>query len=825
DSEGELRHFLALFGHELARLRGNLDQLHRDFYIDACQDWVVPYLADLVGTEIVFNTAARNRADVRDTLRFRRQKGTLAGLEALAAGTAGQGVKAVEMLERLLWTQNLNHLRPRALHTVNLADASAVDRLGTPFDGACRTVDLRPPSARGGLHQVRNVAVYTWSLPSHRRAGVDPASAGSGRFRFDPLGADTPLYAGGERGGACAGLPADPPDGPDPCHAHADHVPIRTRDFRDHPQRFFGQPGGFAVYEDGILLCRTLDTAPGRSTAPAAAFARVARGGGLLLADPGLFGGAAYRVEVVNLAAQTVVVNGQPTPLAYSPAAPFAVNLAVSTVQAQLAGDTGVFTAGIPFQGGAPAHHRPFLLLRIRRTGADAVFPESELIVRSAAGRHLLVFLPELAGIPLDGAHALYVADDGGTYHARADHAAGAPDRNPDSGALGAFLPRHLARGALGQVRPRPGIRPVAHRVPVGAGLCCWDQPLPQAPGPGQVAFDPERGRFVFAAGEAPAGELTADYRFARGGEAGAGPFFRGALLPATLTVAASGGAAHPTIQDAVDAAPDGHPAPVVIEIADSRTYAESLQVAGRDFAGGLVLRAAPLHAPVVSSPGGPALRVAADSVVGTGADGEGPGLMLDGLVMAGGDVEVAGDVPRVALCHCTLHPATVAVDYAPVNAGARLEIERTLAGAVAASLRVEEVRVEDSVIHHPGAGALDPGGVPALDARHAVRADRTTVLGGLSAQTLDASDLLLHGPLALTDAAGSCLRYSRVPAGAAAGARAFRCTSAVPVFHSLRPGEPAYGVLAPATPAAVLRGGEEGGEMGAWNRAGAPWR
>ena len=80
DVQGDLQTFVALFGHELARVRSNMDQLWQDAYIDSCQEWVIPYIGDLVGTTILFNQGARNRADVKNTIHWRREKGTLAGL-------------------------------------------------------------------------------------------------------------------------------------------------------------------------------------------------------------------------------------------------------------------------------------------------------------------------------------------------------------------------------------------------------------------------------------------------------------------------------------------------------------------------------------------------------------------------------------------------------------------------------------------------------------------------------------------------------------------------------------------------------------------------
>jgi hypothetical protein len=54
---------------------------------------------------------------------------------------------------------------------------------------------------------------------------------------------------------------------------------------------------------------------------------------------------------------------------------------------------------------------------------------------------------------------------------------------------------------------------------------------------------------------------------------------------------------------------------------------------------------------------------------------------------------------------------------------------------------------------------------------------------------------------------------------------RTFRCTTARPVFASLRFGHPGYAHVHPNSAEALLRGAEEGGEMGAFHGAGLPWR
>ncbi|MGH7392388.1 MAG: hypothetical protein ACREM3_23470, partial [Candidatus Rokuibacteriota bacterium] len=610
---------------------------------------------------------------------------------------------------------------------------------------------------------------------------------------------------------------ADPARRPDACFPHADHTPIRARDFRDDPLAYFGQPFGFTLYEDGIAVAATRASGPSRSTTPALDFGEVAAQRGLIVADPSLFGaGQRFAIEAVRLAARTVLVNGQVVAVVYSPARAFGNQLVASAAQATLDTNGFVYSKGAAFDPHAPDFHQTVLLLRVTRLGTAADFPECEILVRNERGAALLVYLPAIAGLaPAQVVH-VYVADDGSTYFARATHDPGAIDLNPDSGVFGAYLGRHLAREARGQARPQPGVRPVAQRRAVYRNLCCWDQPLQAPLAPGEVAFDPERGRALFPPGEAPAGELTADRRFAITGEVGAGPFSRPDRPAATITVSKSGDADHQTLQAAIDAAPQDSQAEVVIEILDSRVYAESLSVAARSFPGGLTIQASDQEIPVIRPGAGAALAVAASSVLGA--------LRLDGLVVAGGGVTIEGAVARTALRFCSLEPRSVTLTLAPAAAGAVLEIRSCIAGVVSASADVERVAVSDSIVQHPQVVTDDPGGHLALGAAHRVELERTTVLGRLEAGRLLASNSLLYGAHVVADAEASCLRYSRYHV-TPASVRTFRCTPASPIFLSLRFGDPGYGHVHPNSAEPLRRGAEEGGEMGAFHGAGLPWR
>lgn len=827
DTGGELRAFLALFADELLRIRAGLDQQLADHFIDSCQDWAIPYLADLVGTSVLHADPRRNRVDVKNTIRWRRMKGTLRGLSDVASGVSGLGVHAAEMMARVVWTQHLAHVQPNARFALDVRNRDEVAAVNTPFSKTRLIHDVRPASRRGdeiaGVARARTALVHVWPIVSFPLRGIVPADAGGGRFRFSALGLDQPLYAGGDRRALPPGH-----DAADIASAHANHVPLRLRDVKQHAPVYVNTDIGFTIHEDGVASC-SAEVSTGAVTVPSTAavmtHAELDERRGLIAADITAFLAAhRFTISAVRLGAKAQVVGTGTSPTAYSPGLPFDQQLTVlnphGAVKVDGNAQTAVYTPGVaPYEPEGAQFHRAWLLLRITNdAGAAADFPESEIIVRTARGGALQVFLPKVPALAAGNAVHLYVTEDGSTCFARGGHDAGAPDLNPDGGPFGALALNHLARAAEAQVRLRPG-RPVAlparTRRAVIRSLCCWDKPLEPPLAAGEVAIDPERGRFMFAPGETPLGELSVDYRYGLTGSVGAGPYDRGTLPAATLTVARTRNALHSTIQAALDAAPDGAAGAVVIEILDSATYFETLTIANRNFPGGLVIQAAPLATPTVRKAGaaGTLLNVSNSSIAS---------LTLDGLAMAGGAVQINGGVNALLVRYCTLVPAEVSVSTGAGTTGVALEA--SICGRLNVTAAQGTVSVTDSVLQNPLSTVEQPEGQAALDAPALdVKIERATLLGDVNARSAFVSNALLYGNVTLADDAASCLRFSRLPA-ALHPARAFRTTSATPIFVSTQLGPAGFMHLHPNTAAALTAGAEEGGEIGVFHRAGLPW-
>ncbi len=264
---GPLRALLAVITEQADLIDADLEQLYDDWFIETCQDWVAPYLGDLVGYHLLpggqealaaaspeaheLLSAMASRRDVTHTVANRRRKGTLALLEELALDVAGWPARAVEFRRLLCVTPaiRLYGRDPRAdarrLHRGSLVDirlGDALDRVERPFDELAHTVDVRRiNSSRGqGKFNIPAVGLYVWRL---RPYSVTYAPAycedrARAHFTFSILGNDAPLIT-------------KPRPEPTPTHiAEESNVPafIRRRCFAEHLARYYGPGKSLCVY-------------------------------------------------------------------------------------------------------------------------------------------------------------------------------------------------------------------------------------------------------------------------------------------------------------------------------------------------------------------------------------------------------------------------------------------------------------------------------------------------------------------------------------------------------------------------------------------------
>ena len=191
---GQLKSYLSLVEAAFGAIHENIETLYHDLFIETCDDWVIPYIGDLLGTTHLKGDSWTLRADVADTIALRRRKGTLGAIAQLTYDLTRWGVHCVELRENLVWNQHLNHQRPdiggeppykfATRHTairggtVTLRDPAMLSLLNTPFDPFAYTADLKPPTLGNIRYNLPNLAIFLWRLIAYRIAVSKPTFRG-----------------------------------------------------------------------------------------------------------------------------------------------------------------------------------------------------------------------------------------------------------------------------------------------------------------------------------------------------------------------------------------------------------------------------------------------------------------------------------------------------------------------------------------------------------------------------------------------------------------------------------------------------------------------
>lgn len=196
--QGEpLKAFLSVIAEQIAVLEEDMEQLYDDQFIETCAEWVVPYIGDLVGTRGVFTWPGAKfseRAQVANTLAYRRRKGTAAVLEQLAHDVTDWDASVVEYFQLLATTQYMNHIRLQNLASPDMRRWEPLERAGTPFDSLAHTADVRHIASRRGKYNIPNVGIFLWRIKSNSLTDAPAYKVDELRYLFNPLGLDTPLY-------------------------------------------------------------------------------------------------------------------------------------------------------------------------------------------------------------------------------------------------------------------------------------------------------------------------------------------------------------------------------------------------------------------------------------------------------------------------------------------------------------------------------------------------------------------------------------------------------------------------------------------------------
>ncbi|GHJ47486.1 hypothetical protein Cs7R123_48280 [Catellatospora sp. TT07R-123] len=230
DGTGPLRTLLDRVAVQLGDVRRGIDRLWEDQSVETGADWVVPYLAALLDTNLVPSMDARGRRlDVANTIYYRRRKGTVALLEQLAADVTGWESHVVEFFRRL--GRNRHLLDPALGRPADEPDRAAARRLqrvsglvgpltGTPlggradlrhpvgaadahgpFDEYAHRADVRIGRGALGWHGIAKIGVFLWQAADIAvdRATPVPVAGCPDHYAADPTGRQLGLWQADDR--------------------------------------------------------------------------------------------------------------------------------------------------------------------------------------------------------------------------------------------------------------------------------------------------------------------------------------------------------------------------------------------------------------------------------------------------------------------------------------------------------------------------------------------------------------------------------------------------------------------------------------------------
>lgn len=253
-----LRALLQVIAEQVDVVEADIEQLYDNWFIETCQDWVVPYLGELVGYDPAGDAGLpggpepegqrRNllrfpRRDVAGTIAGRRRRGTLSAAARQSADAAGWPARALEFRTRLSVTQALAHLDLHHGRVTDLRAGDALDRLGGAFESIAHTVDTRrlTPRSAAGRFNIPSLALYVWTMGSYsvtKRQPYSQEGVGPQYYTFSALGNDAPLF--------CAGEPAGrSPVVVDELQAPA---PIRRRQLEQRLPELYGEERSLAIW-------------------------------------------------------------------------------------------------------------------------------------------------------------------------------------------------------------------------------------------------------------------------------------------------------------------------------------------------------------------------------------------------------------------------------------------------------------------------------------------------------------------------------------------------------------------------------------------------
>ena len=204
---GSLRGFIEVIAEQAAVLRRSIDRLWEDQYIETCDDWVISYIGELVGTRLLSKLNPRGRrADVAKTIYYRRRSGTLRILQELVFDITNWEGKVVEQFRRLGRFRHRLDPPPRSYSGretgtqpggwADLRSVYGAQLANRPFDEFHHTPDFRRHRGVKGRYGILKLAFHLYRLKAFFVQEVSPEvlDAEGKLYSFDPSGRQMPLF-------------------------------------------------------------------------------------------------------------------------------------------------------------------------------------------------------------------------------------------------------------------------------------------------------------------------------------------------------------------------------------------------------------------------------------------------------------------------------------------------------------------------------------------------------------------------------------------------------------------------------------------------------
>jgi hypothetical protein len=257
-----LRELVDVLAREAGVLEESIEQLYDHQFIETAADWAAPYIGSLIGYRPLHGSVpsvASPRAEVANTIGYRRRLGTASVLEQLARDVTGWPARAVEYTFLTGTFQRMNHVRTGHHIAPDLRSWRGLEQIGRAFDPFPRLADMRPIARREGRHNLANVGIHLWRIGAASRTAAPLLMLDNRRGLVSPLGAPWQMVTNAQPEDDIAAL-ATPLNVPLPITRRMLHADLTGENGAPPPRALYGRtaPGGavqsLVVTLDGVEL-------------------------------------------------------------------------------------------------------------------------------------------------------------------------------------------------------------------------------------------------------------------------------------------------------------------------------------------------------------------------------------------------------------------------------------------------------------------------------------------------------------------------------------------------------------------------------------------